>query len=123
MFPVLYPGETIEIPKESAPIYENDGLYLGKDNSGYDVYFPLNLLPKHALIAGVPGSGKTYSMLHLSSQLAGTKNQIPILVIEPAKKEYRALAYNEDLPEITRIPEFIKYSIYCLMVLFLHFLI
>lgn len=101
MFPVLYPGETIEIPKESAPIYEKDGLYLGKDSSGYDVYFPLRLLPKHALLAGVPGSGKTYSMLHLSSQLAGTKINIPILVLEPAKKEYRALAYNEDLPEIT----------------------
>lgn len=101
MFPVLYPGETIEIPKESAPIYEKDGLYLGKDNSGYDVYFPLKLLPKHALLAGVPGSGKTYSMLHLSSQLAGIKNNIPILVLEPAKKEYRALAYNKDLPEIT----------------------
>ena len=101
MLPVLYPGETIEFPKESAPIYERDGLYLGKDNSGYDVYFPLKLLPKHALLAGVPGSGKTYSMLHLSSQLAGKKLNIPILVLEPAKKEYRALAYNEDLPEIT----------------------
>ncbi|MCR5735395.1 MAG: DUF87 domain-containing protein, partial [Lachnospiraceae bacterium] len=100
MFPVLYPGETIEIPKESAPVYEKDGLYLGKDNSGYDVYFPLRLLPKHALIAGVPGSGKTYSMLHLSSQLAGKENRIPILVIEPAKKEYRALAKNEDLPDL-----------------------
>jgi len=101
MFPVLYPGETIEIPKESAPIYEKNGLYLGKDNSGYDVYFPLKDLSKHALLAGVPGSGKTYSMLHLSSQLAGSQHQIPILVLEPAKKEYRALAYNEDLPEIT----------------------
>ncbi|MCR4739470.1 MAG: DUF87 domain-containing protein [Lachnospiraceae bacterium] len=100
MFPVLYPGETIEIPKESAPVYEKDGLYLGKDNSGYDVYFPLRLLPKHALIAGVPGSGKTYSMLHLSSQLAGKENNIPILVLEPAKKEYRALAHNTDIPEL-----------------------
>ena len=79
MFPVLYPGETIEIPKESAPVYEKTGLYLGVDNNGYDVYFPLDLLPKHALLAGVPGSGKTYSMLHLSSQLAGTKNNIRFL--------------------------------------------
>lgn len=100
MFPILYPGETIEIPKESAPVYEKTGLYLGVDNNGYDVYFPLGLLPKHALLAGVPGSGKTYSMLHLSSQLAGSKNDIPILVLEPAKKEYRALAHNADLPEL-----------------------
>ena len=100
MFPILYPGETIEIPKESAPVYEKTGLYLGVDNNGYDVYFPLELLPKHALLAGVPGSGKTFSMLHLSSQLAGSQNDIPILVLEPAKKEYRALAYNEDIPEL-----------------------
>lgn len=100
MFPILYPGEAIEIPKESAPVYEQNGLYLGVDNNGYDVYFPLKLLPKHALLAGVPGSGKTYSMLHLSSQLAGTEHDIPILVLEPAKKEYRALAHNPDLPEL-----------------------
>ncbi len=100
MFPILYPGENIEIPKESAPVYENTGLYLGVDNNGYDVYFPLWLLPKHALLAGVPGSGKTYSMLHLASQLAGSKYDIPILILEPAKKEYRALAHNADLPEL-----------------------
>ncbi len=99
MFPVLYPGETIEIPKESAPVYEETGLYLGRDNSGYDVYFPLSLLPKHALLAGVPGSGKTFSMLHIASQLAG-KNSIPVLVLEPAKKEYRALAHNHRIPNL-----------------------
>lgn len=100
MFPVLYPGETIEIPKESAPVYEKTGLYLGVDNNGYDVYFPLELLSKHALLAGVPGSGKTYSMLHIASQLAGKRNNIPILILEPAKKEYRALAYNAGLPDL-----------------------
>lgn len=100
MFPVLYPGETIEIPKESAPVYEKTGLYLGKDTNGYDVYFPLGQLPKHALLAGVPGSGKTYSMLQISSQLAGSQNEIPILVLEPAKKEYRALAQNPDIPDL-----------------------
>lgn len=101
MFPILYPGETIEIPKESAPVYEKTGLYLGQDNNGYDVYFPLSLLCKHALLAGVPGSGKTYTMRHLSSQLAGSQNNIPILILEPAKKEYRALAHNTDIPDLT----------------------
>lgn len=100
MFPILYSGENIEIPKESSPIYEKTGLYLGNDNNGYEVYLPLGQLTKHALLAGVPGSGKTYSMLHLSSQLAGRENNIPILVLEPAKKEYRALARNEDIPEL-----------------------
>ena len=102
MFPTLYPGETIEIPKESAPIHEKseNALYLGKDSSGYDVYMPLEFLSKHALLAGVPGSGKTNSMLHISSELAGTETNIPILVLEPAKKEYRALARNKTIPNL-----------------------
>lgn len=100
MFPALYPGESIEIPKESAPSYKKNGLYLGVDNFGYDVYFPLNFLTKHALIAGMPGSGKTYSMLHISSNLAGVYD-IPILVLEPAKKEYRALTHHEKLKDLT----------------------
>ena len=99
MFPTLYPGETIERPKESAPVYEKNGLYIGKDQSGYDVYFPLDMLPKHALLAGVPGSGKTYSMLHISSQLSGDFG-IPVLILEPAKKEYRALTRNEKLKDL-----------------------
>ena len=99
MFPVLYPGETVEIPKESAPVYEKRGIHLGRDRSGYDVYVPLDLLAKHALLAGVPGSGKTYSMLHISSQLSG-EYAIPVLVLEPAKKEYRALARNTKMPDL-----------------------
>lgn len=100
MFPVLYPGETIEIPKESAPVYENTGLELGTDNNGYKVFMPLSLLSKHALLAGVPGGGKTFSMLHIASHLCAEPNNIPILVLEPAKKEYRALVHNERLPNL-----------------------
>lgn len=100
MLPVLYPAEDIEIPKETAPLYEKTGLYLGKDRNGYDVYYPLDKLSRHALLTGMPGSGKTYSMLHISSQLAGPKNRIPVLILEPAKKEYRALARTEDLTDL-----------------------
>ena len=99
MLPTLYPAETIELPKESAPVYENNGLHLGKDTNGYDVYVPLEYLPKHALLAGVPGSGKTFSMLHIASQLSGVFH-IPILVLEPAKKEYRALACNDKMKDL-----------------------
>lgn len=100
-FPTLYPGESIEIPKETAPVYEKNGLNLGKDPQGYDVYLPLQLLSKHAFLAGVPGSGKTYTMLHLASQLANGKNRRPILVFEPAKQEYRALAQNPEVYDLT----------------------
>ena len=101
MLPVLYPGEAIEIQKETAPNYEGkDGsILLGVDQFGYSVYFQISMFCKHALIAGVPGSGKTYTMLHLCSELVNYGNhkgscEIPFLVLEPAKQEYRALARN-----------------------------
>lgn len=91
-FPALYEGEVIQKRKETAPkaVSAEDGLFLGTDDNGYDVYFPLKNLAKHAFIAGVPGSGKTNTMHHLTSTL-WKKHRIPFLVLEPAKQEYRAL--------------------------------
>ena len=93
-FPVLYPGETIEIAKETDPEFEDAGkntLFLGMTESGYAVNFPIKLLKKHAFIAGVPGAGKTNTMLYLVTEL-WNRFGIPFLVLEPAKQEYRALA-------------------------------
>ena len=87
--PALFDGETIGIQKETAPVQMNSGLYLGKDINGFPVYFELKDMTRHAFFTGMPGSGKTCTMLHLISQLR--KNSIPFLVLEPAKKEYRAL--------------------------------
>ena len=91
-FPALYDGEVIQIAKETAPdeVSKKGSIYLGKDKNGYDVRFPLKLLPKHAFISGVPGSGKTNTMHHITSTLWKDHN-IPFLVLEPAKQEYRAL--------------------------------
>lgn len=99
--PALYDGEVIQLAKETAPIeVEKEGsLYLGKDNNGYDVYFPLKLLPKHAFVSGVPGSGKTNTMHHITSSL-WKDHRIPFLVLEPAKQEYRALANDPDMKEM-----------------------
>lgn len=47
-------------------------------------------LSKHALIVGVPGSGKTSLSFSLLVQL-WRDNRIPWLVLEPAKMEYRGL--------------------------------
>lgn len=90
--PALYDGEVIQIAKETAPIAVNSegSLFLGKDSNGYDVFFPLSLLPKHAFVSGVPGSGKTNTMHHITSSL-WKDHHIPFLVLEPAKQEYRAL--------------------------------
>jgi len=89
-FPALYEGETIELRKETAANPLIDGLLLANDKNGHDVRFPIEHFEKHAFICGVPGSGKTNTMLHLTSSL-WKKYQIPFLVFEPAKKEYRAL--------------------------------
>lgn len=107
--PVLYDGENIELPKETAVIQENKGIILGKDKNNYDVVISQKLLPKHMFVCGVPGSGKTNTMLHLANSLwnheevdeNGEKHKlhIPFLVLEPAKREYRELALF-DIPEL-----------------------
>lgn len=97
-FPVLFDGEEIEIPKETAPVQIEDGLYLGQDLHGYPVNLSLKDLPRHAFFTGMPGSGKTNTMLHLVTQLR--KNNIPFLVLEPAKKEYRSLLGHPNMQDV-----------------------
>lgn len=108
-FPVLYDGENIELPKETAAIHNQDGIVLGKDSNNYPVRIPFNMLPKHMFVCGVPGAGKTNTMLHMANNLwnfevIGDNRQpekihIPFLVLEPAKREYRELALF-DIPEL-----------------------
>lgn len=107
--PILYDGETIELPKETAALHESNGISLGVDVNKYDVKVPLKLLPKHMFVCGVPGSGKTNTMLHIANSLwnhevkapdgSRQKAHIPFLVLEPAKREYRELALF-DIPEL-----------------------
>ena len=99
-FPALYDGESIQIEKETDPIQygEEKAILLGKDRHGYNVNFPLKLFVKHAFISGVPGSGKTNAMHHITSQL--WRNNIPFLVLEPAKQEYRALLNTPEMKEV-----------------------
>lgn len=97
-FPTLYDGEVIQIPKETAPVQVKSGIYLGKDMNGYPVNFAWKDLPRHAFFTGMPGSGKTNTMLHLVTQLR--KGGIPFLALEPAKKEYRALLGHKDMQDV-----------------------
>ncbi len=97
-FPALYDGEVIEIPKETAPKYNENGMLIGKDLNGYDVNLDIKSFAKHMFVCGVPGSGKTNTMLHLTSTL-WQKYKIPFLVLEPAKQEYRVLS-KFDMPEL-----------------------
>lgn len=104
-FPILYPGESVECQKETDPKLHGDEeecILLGYSDKGYKVNFPIEEFKKHAFIAGVPGSGKTNTMLYLVTALwrRGTKKRIPFLVLEPAKQEYRALAMIEGMEDL-----------------------
>ena len=99
ILPVLYSGEWIEIAKETVPESHVNGLLLGRDNTGHEIFFPLKNLSKHAFLAGVPGSGKTNAMMHLIYEMHG-KHQIPVLIFEPAKHEYRAITRIKDLQDV-----------------------
>lgn len=54
-------------------------------------------LTKHMLVVGTPGSGKTTFSIGVLDQL-WKKHNIPFLVIEPAKNEYRALI--DSIPDL-----------------------
>lgn len=55
-------------------------------------------LTKHLAVFGLTGSGKTNTVHHLLQQL-WKNEQIPFLVIEPAKAEYRALAAMDEFKD------------------------
>ena len=59
----------------------------------------LEQLTRHTLITGFTGAGKTNTVLYLLDQL-WRKHQIPFLVIEAAKKEYRGLLGQPEFEEL-----------------------
>lgn len=93
-FPILLEGEQIDFPKETQTKHTKEGLPFGKDELGFPVSLDVDLFKKHAFVCGVPGAGKTNTMLGLCYNL-WRQYQIPFLVLEPAKKEYRALAQTD----------------------------
>ncbi len=79
--PEFHPGPIQSVGRE---------ISLGAFSFGDLVPFPVNNLVRHAFVTGFTGSGKTNTMLTLLDQV-WREHQIPFLVIESAKKEYRAL--------------------------------
>ena len=96
--PVLYDGEEIDLPKETTLGRDKGDVRLGLDLFGRGVEIPLTQLTKHAFFTGMPGSGKTNTMLHLANELH--RMGIPFLVIEPAKKEYRAMLASSGMRDV-----------------------
>ncbi len=74
-------------PAQLAP----DEIHIGSLRRGGVATATLKDLTRHTLITGFTGSGKTNTVLYLLAQL-WQKHRIPFLVIEAAKKEYRALS-------------------------------
>ncbi|RJR44328.1 MAG: ATP-binding protein [Deltaproteobacteria bacterium] len=72
-------------------------------STGNAFYVPRSDLPKHGLIVGVTGSGKTNTCFSLLEQVWDEGRGIPFLVIESAKSEYRSLI---------KIPAFQKMKIF-----------
>ena len=70
---------------------------LRSSGKGDTIGFSLKDLAKHMLVVGTPGSGKTTFSVSLLDRLWKDHN-IPFLVIEPAKNEYRALV--QSIPDL-----------------------
>lgn len=68
-----------------------------KSSQSSDIGLSLNDLTKHMLVVGTPGSGKTTFSVSLLDRL-WKDHEIPFLVIEPAKNEYRALV--QSIPDL-----------------------
>lgn len=66
------------------------GVVLGTSAAGAEVRLDLDELTRHLLVAGLPGFGKTTTTHRLLSALV-TEHQVPFLVIDPAKSDYRPL--------------------------------
>lgn len=62
---------------------------------GIPYNIPLENLNKHGLIVGTTGSGKTNTIFYLLKEI--WKYNVPFLVIEPAKTEYRKLFSSPEL--------------------------
>jgi len=75
-------------------IFDKNNIKFGKlknisNEKGLEIGCSEKNFTKHALIVGMPGSGKTTFSINLLLQFAERK--IPFLAIEPTKTEYRAL--------------------------------
>lgn len=84
-------GTAVQPPDERPAPLDLGDIVEEPDRRGQPQKYPIDVgdLAKHALVVGVTGSGKTTTCMHLLSQLWA--RDVPFLVIEPAKCEYRAL--------------------------------
>jgi hypothetical protein len=123
-------GRVLELPREEVPGFQvadhvpfdvdfipvpgRGSVQVGEilhDGSptGSRMEVPLDDLCKHALVAGVTGSGKTTTVGGMLLQAA--RARVPFLVVEPAKTEYRVLLPNPRTGAAALVPELRVYTL------------
>jgi hypothetical protein len=75
------------------------GHFVHYGDAGEPADLPLAALNRHTLVVGVPGYGKTTSVMTILTQL-WTQHRVPWAVIEPTRPEYRLLAAVDGLEEL-----------------------
>lgn len=75
----------------------DDSLRLGADRTGHEVRFPLALLPKHVLIDGQTGSGKSVKFIDLVEQIAATPGYRVLLIDPTTAHDFRAPAMDANM--------------------------
>lgn len=88
---VFYENKLPKVPISIGNIY-----HMGTEEKDRPVKMDLNLLASHCFITGSSGSGKSYAIYNLLDRLLS--NGIKMLVIEPAKGEYKMVFGN--LPNV-----------------------
>lgn len=86
-------------PDASGPTVTIGSLQTATGVKGKQVKLSIDGLLRHLFIAGITGSGKTRTAQHLLLDL-WREHKVPFLVIEPAKREYRALRGAEGLEDL-----------------------
>lgn len=91
--PDFHPG-----PRQSTPPDHTPSISLGGFEGGGQAFISVRELKRHALIVGTTGSGKTVTVLQIIHQL-WADHEIPFLVIESAKQEYRGLLSSKGIKD------------------------
>lgn len=102
-FPIKeFPGFTFEDNEEfllTSPADSDNGFNIGKllfnGKEASEFYLPEKALNRHAFICGMTGAGKTNTLFNILENA-----NVPFLVIEPVKGEYRCLRSEYDDTEI-----------------------
>ncbi len=92
-------GDDLESGAPTNRIYPDSIAELIENRSPHhrEICLTVDNLTKHMFVTGSPGSGKTTALFNILVQLY--KNEIPFLVLEPVKIEYRALKTLQNHPD------------------------